>query len=166
MVLDAMTGQESLQVAKAFDQVVGFNNAILSKMDSDTRGGAAFAFRYALQKPVVYVGIGEKVDDLELFHPDRMAGRILGMGDMLSLAEKAAATIKETEQKKMQAAFTKGRLTLQDFADQLAMMGKMGSLASLSKYMPGMGGLTISKEQLEKRKIAFNETDQLCKNPL
>lgn len=150
LVLDAMTGQESLNVAQTFDQHVGFNHAILSKMDSDTRGGAAFSFRYTLQKPIVYVGVGEKIGDLEQFYPDRMAGRILGMGDMLSLAEKASASIKESEQKKMYASLTQGKLTLQDFADQLGMMGKLGSLTQLSKYMPGMGGLNLTPEMLEK----------------
>jgi len=153
LVLDAMTGQESLNVAQAFDQGVGFNQAVLSKMDSDTRGGAAFAFRYALQKPIVYVGIGEKVADLEQFYPDRMAGRILGMGDMLSLAEKASATIKESEQQKMYKSFTQGTLTLQDFADQLTMMGKLGSLTQLAKYMPGMGGMNVTPDALEKGEV-------------
>jgi len=153
LVLDAMTGQESLNVAQAFDRSVGFNHALLSKMDSDTRGGAAFAFRYALQKPIVYVGVGEKIADLELFHPERMAGRILGMGDMLTLAEKAAATIKEAEQQKMHKALTQGKLTLQDFADQLTMMGKMGSLTQLAKYMPGMGGLNVTPDMLQKGEV-------------
>ncbi|MDR3550144.1 MAG: signal recognition particle protein [Candidatus Babeliales bacterium] len=150
LVLDAMTGQESLNVAQAFEQGVGFNYALLTKMDSDTRGGAAFAFRYALQKPIVYVGTGEKLADLEQFHPDRMAGRILGMGDMLSLAEKASTTIKESEQQKIYKNLTQGTLTLQDFADQLNMMGKLGSLTQLSKYMPGMGGMNLSPDALEK----------------
>lgn len=150
LVLDAMTGQESLNVAQAFEQGVGFNYALLTKMDSDTRGGAAFAFRYALQKPIVYVGTGEKLADLEQFHPDRMAGRILGMGDMLSLAEKASTTIKESEQQKIYKNLTQGTLTLQDFADQLNMMGKLGSLTQLSKYMPGMGGMNLSPDDLEK----------------
>ena len=150
LVLDAMTGQESLNVAQAFEQGVGFNNAILTKMDSDTRGGAAFAFRYALQKPIIYIGTGEKMADLEQFYPDRMAGRILGMGDMLSLAEKASAAIKESEQQKMHKAFTQGAFTLQDFADQLGMMSKVGSLTQLAKYIPGMGASQVTPEMLEK----------------
>lgn len=150
LVLDAMTGQESLNVAKAFDQGVGFEQAMLTKMDSDTRGGAAFSFRYALQKPIVYIGTGEKLTDFEIFHADRMAGRILGMGDMVTLAEKASASIKESEQDRLYKAMTQGNMTLQDFADQLDMMGKIGSLTQLTKFLPGMGGLKLSPDMLEK----------------
>jgi signal recognition particle subunit SRP54 len=150
LVLDAMTGQESLAVAKAFDQGVGFSSAILSKMDSDTRGGAAFSFRYALQKPIIYIGTGEKIDDLEQFYPERIAGRILGMGDIVSLAEKATEKIKAEDQEKMYKSLTQGKFTLQDFADQIAMMNKLGSLTSVAKYLPGMGGLNLSPEALER----------------
>ncbi len=150
LVLDAMTGQESLNVAKAFEQSVGFDSAILSKMDSDTRGGAAFSFRYALKKPIQFVGMGEKTDDLQQFHPDRMAGRILGMGDIVSLVEKAQEKIEQSEQERMEKSFMQGKLTLQDFADQMGMMNKMGSLSQVMKYMPGMGGQEISPEMIEK----------------
>lgn len=150
LVLDAMTGQESLTVAKAFDQGVGFQQAILTKMDSDTRGGAAFAFRYAMKKPIVFVGVGEKPSDLEVFYPERMANRILGMGDMVSLAEKAAAAIKESDQVRLARAMEQGKMTLQDFADQLGMIGKLGSLSKLMAYMPGMGGQKMNPDTLEK----------------
>lgn len=150
LVLDAMTGQESLTVAKAFDQGIGFQQAILTKMDSDTRGGAAFAFRYALKKPIIYMGVGEKPSDLEVFHPDRMANRILGMGDMVSLAEKAASAIKESDQERITRAMEQGRMTLQDFADQLGMLNKLGSLSKLMAYMPGMGNQKMSPDMLEK----------------
>lgn len=153
LVLDAMTGQESLNVARAFDQSVGFQSAILSKMDSDTRGGAAFAFKYALQKAILFIGTGEKITDLEQFYPDRMASRILGMGDLLSLAEKAAETMNQTEQEKAQKNFMSGKLTLQDFADQLGMINKMGSLTKLMKYMPGMGGMQVTPEMLDKGEV-------------
>lgn len=150
LVLDAMTGQESLTVARSFEQGVGFDIGLMSKMDSDTRGGAAFSFRYALKKPIVFVGVGEKVDDLELFHPERMAGRILGMGDMVSLAEKAQEKIKQSEQEAAYKAFSQGQFTLQDFADQLAMMNKLGSFSQVAKYLPAMGGQTLSSDMLEK----------------
>lgn len=153
LVLDAMTGQESLNVARAFDQSVGFQSAILSKMDSDTRGGAAFAFKYALQKAILFIGTGEKIADLEQFYPDRMASRILGMGDLLSLAEKAAETMNQAEQEKAQKNFMSGKLTLQDFADQLGMINKMGSLTKLMKYMPGMGGMQVTPEMLDKGEV-------------
>ncbi|HSW74022.1 MAG TPA: signal recognition particle receptor subunit alpha, partial [Candidatus Limnocylindria bacterium] len=131
LVVDAMTGQESLNVAQAFESGVGYHLALLTKMDSDTRGGAAFAFRYAQKKPIVFVGSGEKIADLELFHPDRMAGRILGMGDVLSLVEKAESTIKKDDQEAMQKSLVQGKLTLQDFANQIAMVNSMGSLSQV-----------------------------------
>ncbi len=109
LVLDAMTGQESLAVAQAFDQAVGFHWALLSKMDSETRGGSAFAFRYVLKKPVLFIGMGEKIDDLEQFHPDRMAGRILGMGDVLTLLERAEERVQIADQESLyQINFTTG----------------------------------------------------------
>ena len=110
-----MTGQESLAIAKAFDQAVGFSWAFMSKMDSDSRGGAAFSFRYALKKPIVFTGIGEKIDDIELFYPERMASRILGMGDIITLAEKANEKIKHSDQEQAYKAFMQGKFTLQDF---------------------------------------------------
>lgn len=150
IVLDAMTGQESLTIAQAFEQGVGYHGAILTKLDSQTRAGAAFAFRYTQKKPIFFVGTGEKVADLTVFHADRMAGRILGMGDVLSLIEKAEAVISQNEQEAAYASLMKGRMTLQDFADQISMMNKLGSLSSLMKYMPGAGGIQISPEQIEQ----------------
>ena len=150
LVLDAMTGQESLTVARAFEQAVGFDFALMSKMDSDTRGGAAFSFRYALKKPILFIGVGEKMEDLQRFHPDRMAGRILGMGDMVSLAEQADEKIKKSEQEAAYKAFSKGRFTLQDFAGQLSMMDKLGSFSQIAKYLPAMGGQALSSDMLEK----------------
>ena len=149
LVLDSMTGQESLNVAQAFDQSVGFNQALLTKMDSDTRGGAAFSFRYALNKPIIFIGTGEKMDDIALFHPERMASRILGMGDIVTLAEKANEKIQEKDQERMFKSMLDGRMTLADFAEQLAMMNKLGSMTQIMKYLPGMGG-SISPEALEK----------------
>lgn len=139
MVLDAMTGQESLRVAQAFDTSIGYHYAILSKMDSDSRGGAAFSFRYAQKKPILFVGSGEKINDLEQFYPDRVAGTILGMGDIVTLAERAQEQIKQSEQDAMEKALQQGRLTLQDFAQQLEMLNRMGSLSQIMRYMPGLG---------------------------
>lgn len=150
LVLDAMTGQESLSVARAFEQAVGFNWAVLSKMDSETRGGSAFAFRYVMQKPVQFIGTGEKIDDLEQFYPDRMAGRILGMGDVLSLVERAQERVQQEEQDALYASMSRGRLTLQDFAKQLSMVDKLGSFGQISKYMPGMAGKAIPADQIEQ----------------
>lgn len=150
LVLDAMTGQESLQVAQTFLDSVGFDYAILSKMDSDTRGGAAFAFRYALQKPVLFMGVGEKPENLELFRPERVAKRMLGMGDLLTLVENANDKIKKSEQESLEKSFRSGNITLDDFAKQLNMINKLGSLGSLMKYLPGMGGAQVSGDDLER----------------
>lgn len=150
LILDSMTGQESLKVAQAFDQSVGFNGAILTKMDSDTLGGASLAFRYVLKKPIYFVGSGEKIADLEQFHPDRIATRLLGMGDLQTLMEKAQSKIKSSDQEQSMAAFKKGRITLDDFAQQLGMVSKMGSLSKVMQYMPGMGNANISPEKLEQ----------------
>jgi len=149
LVLDAMTGQESLNVAKSFESAVDFDGAMLTKVDSDTKGGAAFAFRYALQKPIIFVGSGEKVDDIELFKADRAAGRILGMGDMLSLVEKAQERVNQEEQDSLEKSLRSGRITLDDFAAQIEMVSKIGSLGSLMKYMPGMGQVSLSPAQIE-----------------
>lgn len=150
LVLDAMTGQESLAVARAFETSVGFVSAILTKMDSDTRGGAAFSFRYILKKPIIFVGVGEKVDNLEQFYPERAVSRILGMGDLQTLFEHAEDKIKESEQASMQQVMLSGNMTLDDFARQMDMMNKLGSLSTIMKYMPGMGDVRLSQEDLHK----------------
>lgn len=150
LVLDAMTGQESLRVAQAFQAIVPFDYAVLTKMDSDTRGGAAFSFCYMLKKPILFVGTGEKVEDLEVFHPDRAAGKILGMGDILSLVEQAESKIKKEEQERATKAFMSGKMTLDDFIVQIEMLEKMGSLSKIAGYMPGLGGLKLSEADLKK----------------
>jgi len=150
LVLDAMTGQESLNVAKAFEQSVGITGALLTKMDSDSRGGTGFSFCYALKKPILFVGVGEKTDDIEPFRAERMADRILGMGDVVSLVEKAEEKIAKDEQESLYKSMMKGQITLDDFAKQMDMMGKIGSLGQLIKYIPGLGGQNISPEMVEK----------------
>jgi len=155
IVLDSMTGQESLNVAKTFHESIGFDSAILTKMDSDTRGGAAFAFRYILKKPISFVGTGEKADDLELFIPKRIASRILGMGDVLSLIEKADESISKEKQESMSKRMMSGNLSLDDFAEQMSMMGKLGSLGKVMKYIPGMPSL--SPEQLEQGELQMKQ---------
>jgi signal recognition particle subunit SRP54 len=150
LVADAMMGQESLVIAQGFKEHIDFQGAILTKVDSDTRAGAAFGFAYSLQKPLVFVGTGEKIDDLELFNPRRMAGRILGMGDLESLLEKAQEKIKKEEQDRLSKSFEQGTMSLQDFADQLSMMGKLGSLSQIVKYLPGTSSLKISPDMMEK----------------
>lgn len=151
LVLDAMTGQESLNVAKSFDGAVGFDAAILTKMDSDARGGAAFAFRYELGKPIAWVGTGEKIDELEGFFPERMATRILGMGDLQTLLEKATENIAPETQASMAQKFMDGSFNLKDFLEQLAMVDKMGSMQKVLRYLPG--GHQITPEMMEKGQV-------------
>ncbi len=150
LVLDAMTGQESLRVAQAFEKDVGFDGAILTKMDSEARGGAAFAFRYQLGKPILFVGTGEKIGELEAFKPERVAKRMLGMGDIQTLAEKADQKIKRADQEALARKMMDGSMTLQDFADQMAMVGRLGSLSSIIKYLPGIPAQALTPEKLEQ----------------
>ena len=149
LVVDAMTGQEAVNVAKTFDEKVGVDGVILSKMDGDTRGGAALSIKAVTGKPILYVGMGEKLSDLEQFYPDRMAGRILGMGDVLTLIDKAQQALdKQDEQdsKDMVSHLKKGKFDFNDYLNSLKQMRKMGGLSSILGMMPGMG---ISKDQLE-----------------
>lgn len=149
LVVDAMTGQEAVNVAKTFDEKVGVDGVILSKMDGDTRGGAALSIKAVTGKPILYVGMGEKLTDLEQFYPDRMAGRILGMGDVLTLIDKAQQTLDkqdEQESRDMVAHLKKGKFDFNDYLNSLKQMRKMGGLSSILGMMPGLG---ISKDQLE-----------------
>lgn len=150
LVIDAMIGQESLSVAKSFQDRIKFDYAILSKMDSDARAGVAFSFRYALKKPILFMGTGEKIDNLELFRPERIAKRMLGMGDILTLVENAEDKIKQSEQTSLENSFRSGHITLDDFAKQLSMASRLGSLSSMIKYLPGMSNLNISSAQIEQ----------------
>jgi len=136
-VADAMTGQDAVNVVKSFDEKLNVTGVILTKMDGDARGGAALSVRAVTGKPIKFVGMGEKMDALEAFHPDRMAQRILGMGDVLSLIEKADAAIDKDDAAKLEATMRKDGFTLESFRDQLQMVKKMGSMESLLKMIPG-----------------------------
>lgn len=136
-VADAMTGQDAVNVVKSFDEKLNITGVILTKMDGDARGGAALSVRAVTGKPIKFVGMGEKMDALEVFHPDRMAQRILGMGDVLSLIEKAEAAIDKDDAAKLEATMRKDGFTLESFRDQLQMVKKMGSMESLLKMIPG-----------------------------
>jgi signal recognition particle subunit SRP54 len=138
-VIDAMIGQEAVNVAKAFLDSVGFDGVILSKLDGDARGGAALSVREVTGKPIKFASIGEKLEDFEAFHPDRMAGRILGMGDVMTLIEKAEATYSEQEAADAEQALMSGQFTLEDFLQQMQMLKKMGPLQGLLGMLPGMG---------------------------
>jgi signal recognition particle subunit SRP54 len=142
LVADAMLGQQSVQVAEGFHQQLGLSGLILTKVDGDARGGAALSIRKATGVPIKFLGVGEKVANLEVFHPDRLAGRILGMGDVMSLVEKAQDVIDEKTARESARKIGKGSFTLDDFLSQMQMMKKMGGIESLMKMIPGMGNLT------------------------
>ncbi len=150
LVIDSMTGQQSLAVATDFLKQVGFDGAILSKMDSDARAGAAFAFRYELKKPIYFMGVGEKFDQFEMFRPERIAKRMLGMGDILTLVENAQEKIKQSEQDSIARSIASGNITLDDFAKQLNMMSKLGSIGTILKFLPGAGQLKLSDQDVSR----------------
>ena len=139
LVVDAMTGQDAVNVARTFDEKLNIDGVILTKLDGDTRGGAALSIKAVTGKPILYAGMGEKLSDLEVFHPDRMASRILGMGDILSLIEKAEAQIDEDKAKEMEKKFKKAEFDFNDYLEQMQQMKKMGGLSSLLGMLPGMG---------------------------
>ena len=139
LVVDAMTGQDAVNVASTFNEKIGIDGVILTKLDGDTRGGAALSIKAVTGCPILFVGMGEKLSDLEQFHPDRMASRILGMGDVLTLIEKAEAEIDQDKAKEMEKKFRKAKFDFNDFLDQLAQMKKMGGIQSILSMLPGMG---------------------------
>ena len=150
LVVDAMTGQEAVNVAQSFNEKIGIDGIILSKMDGDARGGAALSIKAVTGKPILYVGMGEKLSDLEQFYPDRMAGRILGMGDVLTLIEKAQATldIDEDKEKEMSRKLKKGKFDFEDYLDSMNQMRKMGGISSILGMMPGLG-MGIKTQDIE-----------------
>ncbi len=138
LVVDAMTGQEAVNVATEFDEAVGLTGVVLTKIDGDARGGAALSVKEVVGKPILFAGTGEKLDDFEPFHPDRMASRILGMGDVLTLIEKAEATFDQQEMQQAETKLRKGQLTLEDFLDQMRQVKKMGPIQNILGMLPGM----------------------------
>lgn len=160
LVVDAMTGQDAVNVASEFDEKVGIDGVILSKMDGDTRGGAALSVKAVTGKPILYVGMGEKLSDLEQFYPDRMAGRILGMGDVLSLIEKAQENIEidADKEKEMAAKMKKGKFDFEDYLESMKQMRNMGGLGSLLAMMPGLGGRSADiASAIDEKDLARNE---------
>jgi signal recognition particle subunit SRP54 len=141
LVVDAMTGQEAVNIATTFEQEVGVDGVVMTKMDGDARGGAALSLKRTVGKPIRYVGTGEKLSDLELFHPDRMASRILGMGDIVTLVERAQETMDQQVAEEAAAKLTKGQFTLEDFITQLRQVRKMGPLENVIGMLPGAGKL-------------------------
>ena len=174
LVVDAMTGQDAVTVAKTFNDQIGIDGVILSKMDGDTRGGAALSVKAVTGKPILYVGMGEKLSDLEQFYPDRMASRILGMGDVLSLIEKAQENISidENKEKEMASRMKKGKFDFDDYLESMKQMRNMGGLASILKMLPGTGGKGMDLESMIDEKqlarteaIIFSMTPAERKNP-
>ena len=174
LVVDAMTGQDAVTVAKAFNDQIGIDGVILSKMDGDTRGGAALSVKAVTGKPILYVGMGEKLSDLEQFYPDRMASRILGMGDVLSLIEKAQENISidESKEKEMASRMKKGKFDFNDYLESMKQMRNMGGLASILKMLPGTGAKGMDLESMIDEKqlarteaIIFSMTPAERKNP-
>jgi signal recognition particle subunit SRP54 len=163
MVADAMTGQEAVNVAKVFHEKVGLTGVVLSKMDSDARGGAALSIRYVTGVPIKFISVGEKMKDLDPFHPDRLAKRILDMGDVLSLVEKAEEAINQDDAMGMMANLEKGKFTLNDFVKQMETINRLGSFGSILKMIPGMGGalrqmgdLSAAEDEMKKMKVMIN----------
>ena len=155
LVVDSMTGQEAVNVSQTFNEQLDITGVILTKLDGDTRGGAALSIKYITQKPIKFCGIGEKMNDLEPFYPDRMASRILGMGDVLSLIEKAQQTVTEEEAKEMERKFRENSFTLDDYLAQYENMNRMGGIQNIIGMLPGMGAiknLQIDEKMLEKNK--------------
>jgi len=146
LVADAMTGQDAVTVAKRFNESLDIHGVVLTKLDGDARGGAALSIKAVTGKPIKFIGIGEKLEALELFHPDRMASRILGMGDVLSLIEKAQEAIDEKKAQELQKKLLKDSFTLEDFREQLQQIKKMGSIEQILAMIPGMGRLKVPKD--------------------
>lgn len=174
LVVDAMTGQDAVNVAKEFDEKVGIDGVILSKMDGDTRGGAALSIKAVTGKPILYVSMGEKLSDMEQFYPDRMANRILGMGDVLTLIEKAQENIDidEDKSREMAGRMKKGKFDFEDYLESMKQMRKMGGLASILGMLPGMGikGADIDSDASEKQMkqseaIVLSMTKEERRNP-
>ena len=157
LVVDAMTGQDAVNVAKTFNELLDITGVVLTKMDGDTRGGAALSVKYITGKPIKFVGTGEKMDAIELFHPDRVASRILGMGDILSLIEKAEAAYDEKNAKELEKKLREQTFTLEDFLMQMRQLKKMGNLEQLLGMMPGMNTGALKNAQIDESQMQKTE---------
>lgn len=168
LVVDAMTGQDAVNVAKEFDEKVGIDGVVLSKMDGDTRGGAALSVKAVTGKPILYIGMGEKLSDLEQFYPDRMASRILGMGDVLSFIDKVQANIEidADKEKEMADRMKKGKFDFEDYLESMKQMKKLGGLSAILGMMPGMGGkMNDIESMVDDKQLAHMEAIVLSMTP-
>ena len=166
LVVDAMTGQDAVNAASAFDETLGIDGVLLTKLDGDARGGAALSIRAATGKPIKFVGTGEKLDMIELFHPERMASRILGMGDMLTFIEKAEQQYDEKQAKKLEEKLRKNRLTLTDYLDQMEQLQNMGDLSQIAGMLPGNLGKQLDASQIDEKQMAHTKAIILSMTPL
>lgn len=159
LVADAMTGQDAVNVASSFNERIGIDGVVLTKLDGDTRGGAALSIRATCGKPILYVGMGEKLSDLEQFYPDRMASRILGMGDVMSLIEKAQEAIDEDKARQMEKRFKKAEFGFDDYLESMAQMRNMGGIGEVLKMLPGVGGSQMKQMQdmIDEKAMARTE---------
>ena len=167
LVVDAMTGQDAVNVSDTFNQKVGIDGVILTKLDGDTRGGAALSIKATCGKPILYVGMGEKLSDLEQFYPDRMASRILGMGDVMSLIEKAQANIDEEKARSMEQKLKKAQFGFDDYLESMEQMKNMGGMRKLLEMLPGMGGSQLKQieDAMDEKKMAQIEAMILSMTP-
>jgi signal recognition particle subunit SRP54 len=165
LVLDAMTGQEAVNVALAFQERIAFDGVLMTKLDGDARGGAALSVKAVTGRPIKLISVGEKVDQLEYFHPDRMASRILGMGDVLTLVERAEQAIEADEQKELEARMLKGQFTFDDFLKSYRMIRRMGSIGGLVKLIPGLGKQLEGIENVDEKQFARVEAIILSMTP-
>jgi signal recognition particle subunit SRP54 len=157
LVVDAMTGQDAVNVSSSFDEKIGIDGVILTKLDGDTRGGAALSIRAVTGKPILYVGMGEKLSDLEQFYPDRMASRILGMGDILTLIEKAESVVDEEKAKELEKKFKKADFGFDDYLEQMGQIKQMGGLEEVINMIPGMGNQLKGAQMPDEKALARTE---------
>ena len=153
LVLDSMTGQVAVNVAEEFNRRLSISGVVLTKLDGDTRGGACLSVKAVTGKPIKFCGVGEKLGDIEPFHPDRMANRILGMGDVLTLIEKAQEAVTEADAKKLEQRLRENAFDLNDYLDQIDMLKKMGGASAMMSMMPGMGKLKIKEGDIDENEI-------------
>ncbi len=165
LVVDAMTGQDAVTVSQAFNEALGIDGVLLSKMDGDARGGAALSVKAVTGKPIKFIGTGEKLGDIETFHPDRMASRILGMGDVLTLIEKAQQSFDQKQATETAKKMASGKLTLTDFYDQLQQLKKMGSLENMLGMLPGVDAKSLEGAQIDEKQMAHIEAIILSMTP-
>jgi signal recognition particle subunit SRP54 len=164
LVADAMTGQNAVEIAKTFNERIGITGIILSKFDSDARGGAALSLKSVTEKPIKFIGVGEKIEDLEPFYPERIASRILGMGDVVSLVEKAQQAIDQKEAEELRYKIESASFTLADFLEQFQRMRKLGSLQSIVEMIPGLS-VQLKDQELDERELKHQEAIILSMTP-